>query len=57
LAFVLKAERSRFRSVAYPGILFEEGSSKNSVEDRGQTERGFGGGSSLARGFTQFANE
>jgi hypothetical protein len=29
----------------------------NSVEDRGQTERGSGGGSPPVRGSTQFANE
>jgi len=35
--------------VAYPGILFEGGGcSTNSVEDRGQTERGSGGGSPLS---------
>ena len=37
--------------VAYPGILFGEGVSTNSVEDRGQRERGSGGGSPLVRGF------
>jgi hypothetical protein len=31
--------------------------STNSVEDRGQRERGSGGGSPLVRGSTQFANE
>ena len=36
--------------VAYPGILFGEGGSTNSVEDRGQRERGFGVGSPLVRG-------
>ena len=36
-------------SVAYPGILFREGSA-NSVEDRGQRERGSGGSSPLVRG-------
>ena len=36
--------------MAYTGILFEEGGSKNSVEDRGQRERGSGGGSRLVRG-------
>jgi len=36
-------------SVAYPGILFGGGST-NSVEDRGQRERGSGGGSPLVRG-------
>ena len=35
--------------VAYPGILFGGGST-NSFEDRGQRERGSGGGSSLVRG-------
>ena len=34
--------------MAYPGILFGGGST-NSVEDRGQRERGSGGGSSLVR--------
>jgi hypothetical protein len=43
-------------TVAYPGIFFE-GSSTNSVEDRGQREWGSGGGSPLVRGSTQFANE
>jgi hypothetical protein len=33
------------------------GGSTNSVEDRGQKERGSGGGSPLVRGSTQFANE
>ena len=36
--------------MAYLGILFEGGGSKNSVEGRGQTERGSGGGSFLVRG-------
>jgi hypothetical protein len=39
-----------------PGILFG-GCSTNSVEDRGQRERGSGGGSPLVRGSTQFASE
>ena len=40
-----------FASVAYPGILFGgRGGSTNSVEDRGQRERGSGGGSPLVRG-------
>jgi len=34
-------------SVAYPGILF---GGLNSVEDRGQIERGYGCGSPLVRG-------
>ena len=38
------------KPVAYPGILFGEGGSTNSVEDRGQRELGFGGGSPLVRG-------
>ena len=36
--------------VAYPGIVFGEGASTNSVEDRGQRERGSGPGSTLVRG-------
>jgi hypothetical protein len=35
-----------FLTVAYPGILFG-GGSPNSIEDRGQKERGSGGGSPL----------
>ena len=38
------------QSVAYPGILFGGGVPTNSVEDRGQRERGSGGGSLLVRG-------
>ena len=40
------------RPVAYPGIFFfaGRGGSTNSVEDRGQRERGSGGGSPLVRG-------
>jgi hypothetical protein len=38
-------------TVAYPGILFGVGGgSTNSVEDRGQRERGSGGSSPLVRG-------
>ena len=37
--------------MAYPGILFGGGGgSTNSVEDRGQRERGSGGSSPLVRG-------
>ena len=36
--------------MAYPGILFGGGGSTNSVEDRGQRERGSGGGSHMVRG-------
>jgi hypothetical protein len=39
----------KYESVAYPGIFFGGGST-NSVEGRGQTERGSGGGSPLVRG-------
>ena len=39
-----------FPSVAYPRIFFGGGGSTNSVEDRGQRERGSGGGSPLVRG-------
>jgi hypothetical protein len=44
-------------SVAYPGIFFRGGESTNSVVDRGQKERGSGGGSSLVRDSSQFSNE
>jgi hypothetical protein len=45
-------------AVAYPGILFGGGGcSANIVEDRGQRERGSGGGSPLVRGSAKFANE
>jgi hypothetical protein len=37
--------------------LFGRGGSTNSVEDRGQRDRGSGGGSPLVRGSAQFANE
>ena len=37
-------------AVAYPGIFFGGGGSTNSVEDRGQRERGSGGGIPLVRG-------
>jgi len=36
--------------VACPGILFGGGGSTKSVEDRGQRERGYGGGSPLVMG-------
>ena len=37
-------------AVVYPEILFGGGGSTNSAEDRGQRERGSGGGSPLVRG-------
>ena len=37
-------------AVVYPGILFRGGGSTNSVEDRGQRQRGSGGSSPLVRG-------
>jgi hypothetical protein len=40
-----------------PRIFSGGRGSTNSVEDRGQRERGAGGGSPLIRGSTQFANE
>ena len=43
-------DRFTFYTVAYPGILFGGGGSTNSVEDRGQRERGSGGDSPLVRG-------
>jgi len=42
--------------MAYPGILFGGGVSTNSVEDRGQRERGSGGGSPLIRGSGESCN-
>jgi len=44
------SEIGKRQTVAYPGILFGEGESTNSVEDRGQRERGSEGGSPLFRG-------
>jgi hypothetical protein len=41
----------------YARNFFGEGGSTNSIEDRGQRERGSGGGSPLVRGSTQFENE
>jgi len=38
------------QAIAYPGILFWGGGSLNSVEDREQTEWGYGGSSPLVRG-------
>ena len=38
-----------YTPVAYPGILFGVRGSTNSVEGRGQRERGSGGGSPLVR--------
>ena len=56
LVFVERSERNTdspnitlLHTVTYPGILFG-GCSTNSVEDRGQRERGSGGGSPLVRG-------
>jgi hypothetical protein len=43
-------------AVAYPGIFSGGGGSTNSVENRRQIERGYGGGSPLIRGSAQFAN-
>jgi len=43
--------------MAYTGILFAgRGGSTNSVEDKGQTERGSGGGSPLVRGSGRSCN-
>ena len=47
----LTCETHLLQPVAYPGIFFGGGGgSTNSVEDRGQRERGSGGGSPLVRG-------
>ena len=43
-------ETTGLEAVAYPGILFGEWGSTNSVENRGQRERGSGCGSPLVRG-------
>ena len=48
---VSKAEESRQASSGVPRhFVSRAGGSTNSVEDRGQTERGSGGGSTLVRG-------
>jgi len=39
-----------YEPVAYPGILFGGEGSTNSVDDRGQRERGSEGSSTLVRG-------
>ena len=43
-------KETSYSAVAYSGILFEGGASTNSVEDKGQGERGSGGGCPLVRG-------
>ena len=50
--FLFRLSNIQFSSVAYPGILFGggEGGSTNSVENRGERERGSEGGSPLVRG-------
>jgi hypothetical protein len=45
----VSANITHCQAVAYPGIFFRGGST-NSVQDRGQRERGSGGGSPLVRG-------
>ena len=47
---IARQEIACLEAVAYPGILFGGGGSTNSVEDRGQRERGSGGGSPLVSG-------
>jgi hypothetical protein len=54
---ILKLSKVSLIPVAYPGILFGGGGSKNSVEDRGQREQGSGGSSLLVKGSAQFAND
>ena len=46
---VLSLVKKKREPVAYPGIFFGCGGSTNSVEDRGQRERGSGVGSPLVR--------
>ena len=48
--FVFPPQLHHLFIVAYPGILFGRGVLTNSVEDRGQRERGSGGGSPPVRG-------
>ena len=50
MKFHFNLEERASEAVAYPGIFFLGGGSTNSVEDRGQRERGSGGGSPLVRG-------
>ena len=49
ILFIYFSSYTFFRAVAYPGILLGGGRSTNSVEDRGQRERGSAGGSPLVR--------
>jgi hypothetical protein len=53
----LRSHRDAKNSISGVPRNFFQGGSKNSVEYRGQKEWGFGGGSPLVRGYTQFANE
>jgi hypothetical protein len=61
LIYIYPFPHSHSPPVAYPGIFSGGwgvgGGSTNSVEDRWQSERGFGDGSPLVRGSAQFANE
>jgi hypothetical protein len=50
------ASQEDFKGVT-SGRFFEGGGSTNSIEDRGQRERGSGDGSPLVRCSTQFSNE
>jgi hypothetical protein len=52
---VHKHETMLIKTVAYLGIFFGGGST-NSVKERGQIERGSGGGSPLVRGSAESAN-
>jgi hypothetical protein len=51
--FILTRQQWRTQEI----FFFGRGVSTNSVEDRGQRERGRGGGGTLVMGSTQFANE
>jgi hypothetical protein len=46
-----------YQAVVYQGILFGGWGSRNSDEDRGQRERGSGGGTPLGRSSAKFLNE
>ena len=52
-SYLITKNKPHMTAVAYPGILFREGwgGSANSVKDRGQRQRGSGGGSPPSQGF------
>jgi hypothetical protein len=52
-----ETEEQRWYIISGVPRNFVRGGSKNSVEDKGQKERGSGGSSPLVRGSAQFLNE